>query len=69
MSAPTAGGTVSIFDQETKIQYDPWCRQKRNTKFSNDLLFVKYKLKEIQSYSHVTLTCIPSVLSREKEKQ
>lgn len=49
MSAPTEGGTVSIFDQETKIQYDPWCRQKRNTKFSNDLLFVKYKSKVIQS--------------------
>ena len=49
MNAPTAGGTVSIFDQETKIQYDPWCRQKRNTKFSNDLLFVKYKSKVIQS--------------------
>ena len=43
--------------------------KKGNTKFANDLLFVKYKLKEIQSYSHVTLTCIPSVLSREKEEQ
>ena len=41
---------------------------KRNTKFANDLLFVKYKSKEIQSYSYVTLTCIPSVLSREKRK-
>lgn len=43
--------------------------KKRNTKFAYDLLFVKYKLKEIQSYSYITLTCIPSVLSREKEKR
>lgn len=42
-------------------------KEKKNIKFANDLLFVKYKLEEIQGYSYVTLTCIP-VCFLEKKK-
>lgn len=46
---PRNGGTVSIFDWGTKIYTTHGAAKKRNTKFGNDLLFVKYKSKEIQS--------------------
>ena len=58
---PLQGAQFQSLIGELRSSMPHGAAKKRNTKFANDLLFVKYKSKEIQSYSHVTLTCIPSI--------